>query len=139
MSRVINNSAKLRLYDLKFIIDKFDDISKFGKNGEKIKYIYENNLLFQKIVKIDNSKSQVYDLYVPGDHSFIGNGVINHNSQGSTISLLEMDLGDDVFEYGQMYTAISRGTNLSIIKLLALSRNSCRCHPKVIEFYKNLE
>lgn len=139
MSRVINDTAKLRLYDLKFIIDRFDNISKFGKNGEKIKYIYENNLIFQKIVKIDISKSQVYDLYVPGDHSFVGNGVINHNSQGSTISLLEIDLGDDIFEYGQFYTSISRGTHLSTIKLLALSRNSCKCHPKVIEFYKNLE
>ena len=48
-----------------------------------------------------------------------------------------MDLGDDIFEYGQMYTMISRGTHLSTIKLLNLSRNSCRCHPKVIEFYNN--
>jgi hypothetical protein len=50
-----------------------------------------------------------------------------------------MDLGDDIFEYGQGYTALSRGTELSAIKLLNLSRNSFKCNPKVIEFYKNME
>ncbi len=62
-----------------------------------------------------------------------------HKSQGSTIDLLEMDLGSTIFDYGQFYTCISRGTSLSNIKLLAISKDSCRCHPKVIEFYKKLE
>ncbi len=62
-----------------------------------------------------------------------------HRSQGSTIDLLEMDLGSSVFEYGQGYTSLSRGTNLNSIKLLGLSENSFRAHPKVIEFYKKIQ
>lgn len=62
-----------------------------------------------------------------------------HKSQGSTIDLLEMDLGSSVFEYGQGYTSLSRGTSLNSIKLLALSENSFRAHPKVIEFYNKIQ
>lgn len=85
---------------------------------------------------IDENDSNVFYEYIPLKLAF---AITGHKAQGSTISLLEMDLGDDIFEYGQMYTMISRGTHLSTIKLLHLSRNSCRCHPKVIEFYENLE
>ncbi len=85
---------------------------------------------------IDETDSNIFYEYIPLKLAF---SVTIHKSQGSTISLLEMDLGDDIFEYGQMYAAISRGTHLSTIKLLGLSRNSCKCHPKVKEFYKNLE
>ena len=85
---------------------------------------------------IDDTDSTVFYEYIPLKLAF---AITIHNSQGSTISLLEMDLGDDIFEYGQFYTSLSRGTHLSKIKLLDLSRSSCRCHPKVIEFYKNIE
>ena len=85
---------------------------------------------------IDDNDSNIFYEYIPLKLAF---AITIHKSQGSTISLLEMDLGDDIFEYGQFYTSISRGTHLSNIKLLGLSRNSCKCHPKVIEFYKNLE
>ena len=137
MSRVISNKSKLRLYDLKFINDSFDNISKFGKNGTKIKYIYENNLIFQKIVEINNSKNQVYDLYVPGDHSFIGNGVVNHNSQGQTLDYVQMSLGNDIFEFGMAYVALSRAKEMKSIILTELSINAFKTHHDVIEFYNN--
>ena len=85
---------------------------------------------------IDDNDNNIFYEYIPLKLAF---ALTFHKSQGSTISLLEMDLGDDVFEYGMMYVGLSRGTHLSNIKLLNLSRNSCRCHPKVIEFYKNLK
>jgi hypothetical protein len=85
---------------------------------------------------IDDNDTNIFYEYIPLKLAF---SITGHKAQGSTISLLEMDLGDDIFEYGQGYCCLSRGTNLSTIKLLALSRNSFKCHPKVIEFYKNLE
>lgn len=62
-----------------------------------------------------------------------------HKAQGSTIDLLEIDLGPTVFDYGMLYVSLSRGVSLKNIRLLDLSRNSLKTHPKVIEFYKNLE
>lgn len=61
-----------------------------------------------------------------------------HKSQGNTIDLLEIDLGNDIFEYGMGYVALSRGTKLENIKLINISKDSFRCHPKVIEFYNNI-
>ena len=57
--------------------------------------MHDNNLIFQKVTNIKKSTSQVYDLYVPGDHSFIGNGIINHNSQGQTLDYVQINLGND--------------------------------------------
>ena len=40
-----------------------------------------------------------------------------HKSQGSSIDCLEIDLGNDVFTTGQLYTALSRATNIKNLKL----------------------
>jgi len=137
LSRIINKSSKLRLYDLQFIINSIDNISKFGKYGKIIQYIYDNNLIFQKVTNIKKSTSQVYDLYVPGDHSFIGNGIINHNSQGQTLDYVQINLGNDIFEYGMAYVALSRAKTLDSIILSNLSREAFKTNNDVIEFYKN--
>jgi len=59
-----------------------------------------------------------------------------HKSQGSTIDYLEIDLGSKIFEYGQGYTALSRGKKLENIKIINLHRDSFKVHPNVIKWYK---
>jgi ATP-dependent DNA helicase PIF1 len=61
-----------------------------------------------------------------------------HKSQGMTIDALEIDLGKDIFAYGQAYTALSRGKNLNSIKLINVEKYSFRASPAVIAFYSNL-
>ena len=41
-----------------------------------------------------------------------------HKSQGASIDYLEIDLGEDIFISGQLYTALSRATNINNIKIL---------------------
>ncbi len=51
--------------------------------GESLFHLQEilaKRLLFLEIVSIKESKAKVYDLTVPGTHSFVANGFINHNS-----------------------------------------------------------
>ncbi len=40
----------------------------------------EHQLLFAPITNIEHSRARVYDLTVPGTHSFVANGFINHNT-----------------------------------------------------------
>jgi ATP-dependent DNA helicase PIF1 len=58
-----------------------------------------------------------------------------HKSQGMTLDLVVIDLGDSIFEYGQAYTAISRARSLSCIKLLDFKSSSFRTHKDVLKFY----
>jgi len=58
-----------------------------------------------------------------------------HKSQGASIDYLELDLGDDIFISGQLYTALSRATNINNIKIVNLSKLSFIQNQKVIEFY----
>lgn len=58
-----------------------------------------------------------------------------HKAQGASIDYLELDLGDDIFISGQLYTALSRGTNINNIKIVNLSKLSFIQNEKVKNFY----
>ncbi|MFX1507946.1 MAG: DNA mismatch repair protein MutS, partial [Promethearchaeota archaeon] len=53
---------------------------KYDIDCVELKKISENHFYYDKINRIENSISKVYDFSVPNGHSFIGNGIINHNS-----------------------------------------------------------
>jgi len=60
-----------------------------------------------------------------------------HKAQGASIDYLELDLGDDIFISGQLYTALSRATNINNIKISNLSKLSFIQNDKVKNFYSN--
>ena len=59
-----------------------------------------------------------------------------HKSQGASIDYLEIDLGEDIFISGQLYTALSRATNINNIRIINLSKSSFIKNEKVENFYK---
>ena len=61
-----------------------------------------------------------------------------HKCQGSTIDNAELDIGDNIFEYGQSYVALSRVRNLNGLYLNKFNPTKIKAHPTVINFYKNL-
>ena len=61
-----------------------------------------------------------------------------HKSQGMTIDALEIDLGKDIFAYGQAYTALSRGKTMRSIKLIDVLKQSFKASPAVTAFYSDL-
>ena len=59
-----------------------------------------------------------------------------HKSQGLTLDIAEMDLGTNVFEYGQSYVGLSRVRNLEGLYLNGFNPRKIKTNPTVIEFYK---
>jgi len=52
----------------------------YGASLEQMRGLLRYHFLFADIVSIEPSHAQVYDLTVPGTHSFIANGFVNHNT-----------------------------------------------------------
>jgi ATP-dependent DNA helicase PIF1 len=62
-----------------------------------------------------------------------------HKSQGITLEIAEMDLGSNVFEYGQSYVGLSRVRNLEGLYLSGFNPQKIKTNPTVTEFYKGIK
>lgn len=58
-----------------------------------------------------------------------------HKMQGATLTLAEMDIGNNVFEYGQTYVALSRVKSLDGLYLTGFDSSKIKVNPKVRDFY----
>ena len=61
-----------------------------------------------------------------------------HKAQGATLEKAEIDLGNGIFECGQIYVGLSRLTSLEGLFLTAFNSSKIKSHPKVVEFYKKI-
>ena len=62
-----------------------------------------------------------------------------HKAQGTTLDMAEMDIGNDIFEFGQTYVALSRVKSIEGLYLKAFNPSKIKIHKKVMEFYSNLK
>lgn len=61
-----------------------------------------------------------------------------HKLQGATLDRAEIDIGNDIFENGQTYVALSRLRSLKGLYITAFDPKKIRTNPIVKEFYSNL-
>jgi len=61
-----------------------------------------------------------------------------HKSQGSTLDSALIDIGADIFEYGQAYVALSRVKGLDCLYINNINIKSFKANPRVKQFYKDL-
>lgn len=61
-----------------------------------------------------------------------------HKSQGQTLQSVIIDLRR-VFEAGQTYVGLSRAISRESVQVIGFERNRVRSHPKVINFYRDLQ
>lgn len=64
--------------------------------------------------------------------------ITTHKSQGASLDCVEVDIGSNIFAYGQAYVALSRVRNLQGLYVLNFTESSIRTHPKVLDFYKQV-
>ena len=58
-----------------------------------------------------------------------------HSSQGMTIDALEVDLGKDIFAYGQAYTGLSRAKSLSTVRVTNVLSSSFVTSPIIKQIF----
>jgi ATP-dependent DNA helicase PIF1 len=61
-----------------------------------------------------------------------------HKAQGATLELAEIDVGNNIFECGQTYVALSRVKSLDGLYLTAFDYTKILTNKKVKEYYHNL-
>jgi ATP-dependent DNA helicase PIF1 len=61
-----------------------------------------------------------------------------HKAQGLTLESAQIDIGQNIFECGQTYVALSRLVSLEGLYLIAFCPNKIKLFKKVIEFYEKL-
>ena len=61
-----------------------------------------------------------------------------HKIQGATLPMAEMDIGRNIFEYGQTYVALSRVKTLDGLYLSAFDPQGIRVNEKVVAFYSTI-
>ena len=96
--------------------------------------MYVNGVFFDPVVAVGAGEARVYDLHVPEGHVFAGNGILQHNSQGMTLSKVSVDLRN-CFAPGQAYVALSRARSLGGLNIESWrGPGSIICHPTVGAF-----
>lgn len=129
------------------IITRNIDIGKGLVNGTRgvIKYLGSEYVIIQDVNNnthainyykdIINKKKATYILHMPIRTSY---ALSIHKSQGMTIDAVELDLGANIFAYGQTYTALSRAKSLKSIKIINVDKTSFKLNPYVKKFYSNI-
>ena len=54
------------------------------------------------------------------------------------MSMAEIDIGMTIFEYGQIYVALSRIESLDGLYLINFNPSKIKANPKVIKFYEKI-
>jgi ATP-dependent DNA helicase PIF1 len=58
-----------------------------------------------------------------------------HKVQGAELDCAQLDIGENIFEYNQIYVALSRIRTLEGVYLSAFDPESIKAHPEALEFY----
>jgi ATP-dependent DNA helicase PIF1 len=58
-----------------------------------------------------------------------------HKAQGATLQCAQIDIGNDVFECGQSYVALSRVVDVDGLYLTSFDASKIKVNPKVVAYY----
>lgn len=119
------------------IIDKLFNgtrgiVIELNKDNVIIKDIYDNLHTIEYYTDLSQDKKRSIS-FMPLKLAY---AMSIHKSQGASIDYLEIDLGDDIFISGQLYTALSRATNINNIRIINISKDSFIQNKKVKNFYE---
>jgi len=81
---------------------------------------------------LDENDNSITKTQIPLIHAW---AITIHKSQGMTLDYVITDIGDDIFEYGQIYVVLSRVKSLDGLFLKNINFDKIKTHPKILKFY----
>jgi phosphate starvation-inducible protein PhoH/intein/homing endonuclease len=82
---------------------------------EPLQDLVDRNLLFVTVTRIEASRARVYDLTVPGSHSFVANGFVNHNTYIAVAQAVSSLLAKEVARIVLARPAVEAGEKLGFL------------------------
>ena len=55
-----------------------------------------------------------------------------------TLEFVKTDIGNSIFEYGQVYVVLSRVKNIEGLSLINIDYSKIKAHPKILKYYEEL-
>ena len=156
VSNLINNSPSIHELKIKIgarvmCIVNYDMDNEIcnGSQGSIQDIVSFNNEIKTVIVLFDNGIKKVMNKYVWQSETYpnialfqfplvLAWAITIHKIQGATLDNAIMDIGNDIFEYGQTYVALSRIKTLNGLYLTSFNIDKIKVNPIVIEFYNKI-
>ena len=111
-------------------------VVELSRNGPVV--LFDNGV--RKLIKLSYVHSDEFPTIAVGYTPLCLSWAITiHKMQGATLAAAKMDLGTSIFEYGQIYVALSRIKSLDGLYLSAFEAAKIRANPTVTEFYRRVE
>jgi len=145
----VNKELKLKKGALVMCLANLDIDSGIcnGSQGVIVNFVQGTNSVMYPIVRFLNGVTMQISpkIYQHGDYPRIGIEQLPlrlawaftiHKSQGITLEIAEMDLGSNVFEYGQSYVGLSRVRSIEGLYLSGFNPQKIKTNPTVTSFYK---
>ena len=91
------------------------------------------------VISMHYWQSEEYPKIAVGQYPLVLSWALTiHKIQGATVDMAQIDIGQNIFEYGQTYVALSRIKSLDGLYLSGFHPLRIKSNPKVIEFYKHI-
>ena len=157
ISNLINNNPSIHELKIKIgarvmCIVNYDMDNEIcnGSQGTIQDIVTSNNEIKTITVLFDNGIKKVMTKYVWQSETYpnialfqfplvLAWAITIHKIQGATLDNAIMDIGDDIFEYGQTYVALSRIKTLNGLYLTSFNIDKIKVNPTVIDFYNKID
>ena len=107
-----------------------------GFNEDNLPYVKFNNSKDPILIDYYIWKSEVHKMIGVSQIPLIYSWAITiHKAQGLTLENAIIDIGSNIFAYGQTYVALSRLKSLEGLYLTSFDYSKIKCNPLVKEFY----
>ena len=107
-----------------------------GFNEDNLPYVKFNNCKDPILIDYYIWKSEVHKMVGVSQIPLIYSWAITiHKAQGLTLENAIIDIGSNIFAYGQTYVALSRLKSLEGLYLTSFDYSKIKCNPLVKEFY----
>lgn len=114
-------------------------ITGFNKQGPIVKFKNNGSVDIEMTVPLQQYQSKTFPSIVISQYPLCHAWAMTiHKIQGTTLDSAEIDIGNEIFTYGQSYVALSRLKSFDGLHLKAFSKKNIIAHPKVKEFYNSL-